>query len=103
MTTQTAIIQPQTDIDFCTDVVGKLMPPYAEIPADFKRSWNPYVRLSATWFFKGLDANVLKTKPGIDRRAALAHLSAIQGSWEPQHEHKEAAVAYLMSLWFDIA
>jgi len=23
------------------------------------------------------------------------------GSFEPQHEHKEAAVAYLMSLWFE--
>lgn len=31
---------------------------------------------------------------------AFRHLAACQGSFEPKHEHKQAAVAWLASLWF---
>jgi hypothetical protein len=41
------------------------------------------------------------TKEGIDRSVAMRHLKCIMSSWEPQHEHKTAGVAYLMSLWFE--
>jgi len=37
---------------------------------------------------------------GIDQNKALRHIKAILGSFEPKHEHKEAAAAYLLSLWF---
>lgn len=83
--------------------VRDLMPDYAAIPEDFRHGRTQYNRLASQWFFRGLQKSALKAKDGIDARAAFRHLSAIQGSWEPKHEHKEAAVAYLMSLWFDIA
>jgi len=71
-----------------------------DIPRDFpgKRHW---VDVQQRWFFAGLDARELRAKPGIDKRKALTHLSACQQSFEPRHEHKEAGVAYLMSLWFE--
>ena len=81
--------------------VKDLMPAYEDIPAEFKRFpgtvWNKW---QAEWFYKGLNG-FPKAKPGIDQDAALRHLEAIQGSWEPKHEHKEAAVAYLASLWLE--
>jgi hypothetical protein len=40
-------------------------------------------------------------KEGVDGNLAFRHLSAIQRSFTPKHEHKEAAVAYLASLWFE--
>lgn len=97
--------QPQ-DIDgvslvFPTGVKDK-MPEYKDIPKDFKNNQNnPYVRMQQTWFYKGLKGVELKPKPGIDLNKALRHLSYIQGSWEPKHEHKEAGVAYLASLWLE--
>jgi hypothetical protein len=82
--------------------VRKLMPPYDEIPDEFKRSSNPYVRFQQSWFFSGLKKDQIPAaKPGVDQKKALRHLSTIQGSFEPKHEHKEAAVAYLASLWLE--
>jgi len=94
-----------TDLDtvFPGDV-RLLMPTYDEIPEEF-RDWNkhgPWQRWQSTWFFKGLPTEATPTpKPGIDLSAALRHLAAIQRSFQPRHEHKEAAVAWLASLWFE--
>lgn len=82
--------------------VADLMPKREDIPAEFKRhngtKWN---RFAADWFFSGIKSTGLIAKEGINKEQALMHLSAIQRSFEPKHEHKEAAVAYLASLWFD--
>lgn len=83
--------------------VEKLMPKYSEIPDEFKR-WpgGPYVKWATKWFFSGLQREEIPAaKEGIDQAAALRHLSAIQRSFQPKHEHKEAAVAYLASLWLE--
>ena len=84
--------------------ISKLMPEYNDIPAEF-RSWNnatPFNTWQSKWFYEGLKPeDMLKAKPGIDPDAAMRHLAAIQRSWEPKHEHKMAAVAYLASLWFE--
>ena len=82
--------------------ISHLMPTLQEIPTEFQRHqgtfWN---RWQAQWFYRGLHADDIPTpKEGIDLDSALRHLHTIQGSWEPKHEHKEAAVAYLASLWF---
>ena len=82
----------------------ELMPKYEEIPAEFKdfNKENRWTKLQSKWFFEGLKKNEIpKTREGIDQNQALTHLQAIQASWEPKHEHKVAAVAYLMSLWFE--
>lgn len=89
--------------------VGKLMPKMSEIPERFhifgpkKTPENDFV---GRWFFGhrgGASKSEWKAKPGIDERAAWRHLAAIVGSFEPKHEHKEAAVAYLLSEWFEPA
>lgn len=84
--------------------IKDLMPPYEEIPNEFK-DWNnknKWLQLQSKWFYEGLKKyEIPKAKAGINQQAALAHLQAIQASFEPKHEHKVAAVAYLMSLWFE--
>jgi hypothetical protein len=92
-----------SDIDaaFPTDV-SELMPSYRELPKEFTDRDSPYCDLVSTWFYRGLEKSKLRTKPGIDQRAAFRHLATVLQSWEPKHEHKMAGVAYLMSLWFDI-
>lgn len=82
--------------------VGGLMPPADQIPDEFceydRTEWNKIV---SQWFFQGLsDKTEFVPQKGIDAEAAFRHLRTIQGSFEPKHEYKEAAVAYLMSLWF---
>lgn len=91
---------PQENIPFSAGY-RTLMPPYKEIPEEFKRDESPWVRLQQQWFFSGLDTRSLNPKPGIDRNMAVRHLSVIQNDWGPPHEHKQAGVAYLMSLWFE--
>jgi hypothetical protein len=80
--------------------VRNLMPPYEAIPDEFKRDSNPYVRFQRDWFYGGIPKDRMPAaKPGIDFKTAMRHLGTIQGSFEPKHEHKEAAVAYLASKW----
>jgi hypothetical protein len=83
--------------------VRHLMPPMAEIPDEFHMgSGNEWVEFQERWFFHGLGVDSkLYAKDGIDPETALRHLTAIQGSFEPKHQEKVAAVAYLASLWFD--
>lgn len=78
------------------------MPTWEEIPLEFKQfRINPWSKWQAKWFFFGLtNEDIPEPKDGIDLDTALVHLATIQGSWSPKHEHKEAAVAYLASLWF---
>ena len=88
-------------IVFSSDVMS-MMPAYNDIPEQFKRLNNPYVKWQNKWFFRGLsDGDIPRPKPGIDFEDAIRHLSAIQRSFCPKHEHKEAAVAYLASLWLE--
>lgn len=88
---------------FPTDV-SHLMPDMAEIPEDFHRGWGeakPWVKFQRDWFFSGLVNVEAQVKEGLDPKAVWGHLKAIQGSFEPKHEHKEAAVAFLASQWFE--
>lgn len=99
---------PIADIDDVTLAfpagIKHLMPPYADIPEEFKQhldtKWN---RLQSDWFYRGITKLEVTPKPGVNKDKALRHLAAIQGSYEPKHEHKEAAVAFLMSEWFEDA
>lgn len=90
---------------FPAGIVGTFLPVWDEVPAEFKddttqsRKWRQFQR---DWFFSGLEsADGLVAKPGIDKQTALRHLNACQRSYQPKHEHKEAGVAYLASLWFE--
>lgn len=90
---------------FPTDV-SKLLPPWDDIPEDFKRERGDakkWIALVNTWFFSGLKNLRLAPKDGVDQNKALRHVKACLGSFEPPHEHKTAGVAYLLSQWFDDA
>ena len=76
------------------------MPKMDDIPDEFKRfGGTPWNRWQEQWFYRGLK-EIPESKDGVDQEKAMRHLAAVQGSYEHKHEHKEAAVAYLASLWF---
>lgn len=81
--------------------VMHLMPAFDDIPSDYRsnrRCWEQ--RLWIALFFFGLADLELLPAEGIDPDKAFRHLRCIAGSFEPKHEHKEAALAYLTSRWF---
>ena len=75
----------------------KMMP---KVPANYpdRQKWE---RFQSDWFYSGLKGTEgLIPREGVDKNKAVRHLKTIQGSFEPSHEDKVAAVAYLASLWF---
>jgi hypothetical protein len=84
---------------FPGSVCGTLLPPLDEIPNEFKQRSNLWARKASDLFFNG--GQLPNLKPGIDPSAAKGHLSAVLGSFEPAHEHKQAGAGYLMSLWYE--
>ena len=81
--------------------LGDLLPDEKIIPEEYRgrMTGDPWVDWQAEWFFKGLKQAPIPTD-GVDRDLAMRHLSCIQRSFEPSHEHKAAAVAWLASRWF---
>lgn len=77
-----------------------LWPAWVDIPDEFKSMNHPWAQWQSEWFYRGLKTTPT-AKDGIDADLAIRHLAAIQRSWAPKHEHKQAAVAYLASLWFE--
>lgn len=79
----------------------KFLPPWETLPREFQQGDTKWNRVASRWFFSGLPkGTIFSPKAGIDVQEALRHLAAILASFEPKQEHKEAGVAYLMSLWF---
>ena len=80
----------------------EILPPWEQIPDEFKHGYTKWNKIASRWYFRGLPKGTeFKCKPGIDKTPALANIQCALSSFEPKHEHKEAGVAYLMSLWFD--
>jgi hypothetical protein len=80
------------------------MPAYEAVPVEFKQLNNKWNILVTGWWFDGVHPALvvkLRAKEGIDRKKALDQLHACIRSFEPAHNHKMAACAYLMSLWFE--
>jgi len=96
--------QSVTDLEMSFPArIEHLMPPYSEIPQEFKDGHTKWNNLFSDWFFSGLSSLSITPKEGIKLEDARRHLHCVMGSFEPKHEHKEAACAYLMSLWFEDA
>jgi hypothetical protein len=95
-------VQEVDDItyDFPADV-RRLMPEYSDIPAEFKHGDTKWNKFFANWFFRGVKITKITPKEGVDGDKAMRHIGAIMGSYQPRYEHKEAAVAYLCSQWFE--
>ena len=58
-------------------------------------------QLATDWFYHGLKKLDGNPKEGIDATQAFKHIRCILASFEPKHEVKMQAVAYLLDLWFD--
>jgi hypothetical protein len=95
------VVLSDAEVVFPASVLS-IMAPWSEIPKEFHRGRTKWNELQARWFYEGLpEGTNFRPKDGISTDAALRHLKAILGSFQPKHEHKEACVAYLMSLWFE--
>ncbi len=96
-------IQDVTDAELIFSAnISRLMPKYEEIPSEFKRfGATKWERIADLWFCRGLHGAQFVVKSGIDEKRVMRHLSTIIQSYEPKHEHKIAAVAYLLSEWFE--
>jgi hypothetical protein len=80
------------------------LPKWEDIPEEFKdrNNRNKWVKVVDDWFFKGLPADTkFLPKAGVDAKTALKNISGIMNSWAPQHEHKTAGCAYLLSQNFE--
>lgn len=85
--------------------VKHLMP--APIPERELRGLDGYAtwdRLQHDWFYQGIRGLNLSLRdphnPRMDVEKCIRHLKAIQGSFEPKHQHKVAAFIFLCSKWF---
>lgn len=83
------------------------MPKYEDIPDEFKERGtfgkeSEFVTIAHYWFANGLNENVeFYPREGVNAQKAFDALRATLGSYAPKHEHKIAAVAYMMACWFE--
>lgn len=90
------------DIAFGPRNLAEFMPRKADIPTEFYNGSTKWNQLFSDWFYSGLNGlDGLIAKEGVDKSAALAHIRCIMGSFEPKHEDKEEACAYLFSIWLE--
>lgn len=88
---------PVTDVELAFPArVSHLMPDMEEIP----KGLGPWTTFFARVFTKGFGGVSFVLHDGIDGDMAYRHLAALLGSYEPKHEHKQAAFSHLCSVWF---
>lgn len=82
--------------------VEAFMPKYKDIPSEYKEhNWNfKPCKFFSDMFFVGIANVKLQPREGVDSVKAWTHLQCIARSYEPKHEHKEAAFAFLLDEWF---
>ncbi len=91
--------QKVTDVDLAFPAnVEHLMPKWEDIPEKYKIP-NVHSRAHTIFYYGGQVASA--SKGDIDIRDAMRHLQCILRSFQPKHEHKMAAVDYLIDLWFE--
>ena len=77
----------------------RLLPALEDIPAEFKDASNPYYSLTRTIFYGDpLPEVEIDIKDGYSPEVLNKCIRAHLGSYGPEHEHKLAGVAYMMSL-----
>lgn len=82
--------------------VRELMPVWEEIPVIFRSfRGNEWTEFVDEWFFHGWPKRGLYSNGDIDPEKAYLHADTVMRSYQPKHEHKIAAVAWLLSRWFD--
>ncbi len=79
----------------------RVLPARKTIPAEFWKDGNRWHKVASDWFFFGLAKSTWKPKPGVDKNKALRAITATLGDFGPEHNHKIAGCAYLLSEWFE--
>ena len=79
------------------------MPKWEDIPEQYKDGSSPWLDFQRCWMRHGLSAHLFRFVPkeGLAGTTIFRQLDAIQRSFAPKHEHKEAAVAYLAESWIE--
>jgi len=103
------MFKPQV-IDKLTEIfpaqLGDLIPKYEDIPEEYIHSYGgsdhmkKMRRLFGDCFYYGLTELNLIPQEEIDKDIAWRHVRCVMASFEPKHEHKEAACVYMLSEWF---
>lgn len=90
----------KVDVVFSGQKALEIMPKMKDIPKDFpnRRKWGQVMN---DWFFNGLKNAKWTPKAGVDQGKALAAIATVMRSFAPKHEHKQAAVAFMLSEWFE--
>lgn len=79
------------------------LPDYDTIPDEFK-NWNnknKWGQFVTDIFFHGIKKLEMKPKEGVDVKRVHRWMMAHLHTWSCKHEHKEAGIAYQLSLWLD--
>lgn len=81
------------------------MPSWEEIPQEYKRWWtHPTAVLAQKWFSNELVHSEpmpdFYPQQGVDADDAFRHIHTVLSSFQPKHEHKIAACAMLIELYF---
>jgi hypothetical protein len=81
--------------------VEHLMPEYNELVDKRKDPEHQRLeKIAQLLFFKGGKTDHWVAKEGIDKHDAVRQIFCVLGSFQPKHEHKIAAVAFLLGEWF---
>lgn len=79
-----------------------LMPAWEDIPDEYKNERHRLHGIVSNFIFTGQTSPTLRFSPrtDIDYQVSARHLSAVARSFQPKHQHKEAALTLLFDLWF---
>lgn len=95
------IVVDDTDMVF-GGRVRPLMPKMEDIPEQYKKRGGPYDDLVTAWFYGGLKQIIPKRRDGgLSTDVMLRHIRTILVSFQPKHEHKTAAIRFLLDTWFE--
>lgn len=84
---------------FPARIIGVLIPEWDDLPATFQDGTSGWEELGSYAATRSVEFGHSVLKEGIDCLLANRQINAIARSFEPKHEHKEAALSYLISLW----
>jgi len=84
--------------------IPNLLPPAKELPLEFvDESYNLWKEIASSFIYGTELKQDLRILPSLDSKTAQRHIQSIVGSFEPKHEYKEAAVAFLLSKWCKVS
>ena len=100
-TTDWSLPKPVSDVQFAfpANIIGTLIPEWDDLPDEFRNRTSGYEELARHACFNNVELRPQVLRDGVDAELANRQLNAIVRSFQPKHQHKEAAIAYLLSLW----